>query len=178
METEPKAVSNKGIAIALGVIVVCAVIFIAVASGKKSATVTPVVNGTTGTTTTPTQTPATVPPVPPVSSGTPADTVKGAAYVYKNGTYAAIGSYMSPGGPDHLDVTLTLTKDIVTSATVTAAAGDPMSARYQAMFISGFKQYVVGKNIADVHVTKVSGSSLTGKGFNDALGQIELKAKA
>jgi hypothetical protein len=46
------------------------------------------------------------------------------------------------------------------------------------MFVSGYKQYVVGKNIASIHLDRVSGSSLTGAGFNAALARIEIEAKA
>ena len=122
---------------------------------------------TTTTTTKPTTTPVTVKPTP-VTSTT----------AYKNGTYSATGSYFSPGGPDQLGVTLTITNDIVTSATVTPEAGDGTSARYQQRFISGYTPYVVGQNIASIHLTRVSGSSLTPIGFNDALSQIKAKAKA
>lgn len=100
------------------------------------------------------------------------------ATVYKDGTYSATGSYMSPGGYDEIGVTLTLSKDIVTSVTATNGAGDGTSSRYEDRFISGFKSYVVGQNIADVYLTKVSGASLTPKGFNDAIAQIKTKAKA
>ena len=40
------------------------------------------------------------------------------------------------------------------------------------------KTLVVGKKITDVKLDKVSGSSLTPKGFNDALEQIKTLAKA
>ena len=123
-------------------------------------------------------TPAPAPVPVKVVTQTPVDTTKSYAYVYKDGTYTAVGSYMSPGGPDQLSVTITLKGDIVTDATVTNMAGDRTSSRYQNMFISGYKQYVIGKNIADINLTVVSGSSLTPIGFNDALNQIKTAAKA
>ena len=83
---------------------------------------------------------------------------------------------MSPGGEDQLGVSVTLKDDIITSASVTNMANDGRSQRYQDMFISGYKQYVIGKNIADVSLSKVSGSSLTPGGFNDALAQIKSQA--
>lgn len=107
-----------------------------------------------------------------------ADIPKNTATVYKNGTYAATGSYMSPGGADRLAVSLTLADDIITDITVTPGAGDPKSEKYQAMFISGYKQFVVGKNIADVKLSKVSGSSLTSIGFNEAIDKIKAEAKS
>lgn len=97
---------------------------------------------------------------------------------YKNGTYSAVGSYMSPGGYDEIGITLTLSGDIVTSVSATNMAGDGTSSRYMDRFISGFQPYVVGQNIASIYLTKVSGASLTPRGFNDALNKIKTQAKA
>lgn len=125
----------------------------------------------------PASTTPTAPQIPPATTSIPMGDKKTAS-VYKDGTYSATGSYMSPGGKDLLGVTITLADDVITSVTVTNGAGDHTSDRYQEKFISGYKQYVVGKNIADVKLTKVSGASLTPIGFNDALSQIKSKAKA
>ncbi len=116
--------------------------------------------------------------VPAVTQIPPVDVPKQTAYVYKNGTYSATGSYMSPGGEDQVAVTLTLTNDMITAVSVTPTAQDGTSRRYESRFVSGYKQYVLGKNIADVNLTNVSGSSLTPIGFNDALAQIKAKAKS
>ena len=97
--------------------------------------------------------------------------------IYKNGTYSATGSYGSPGGTENISVTLTLTNDIITDITVTPGAYDRRSQSYQNIFISNYKQYVVGKNIASVNLGKISSSSLTPIGFNDALAQIKANAK-
>ena len=50
-------------------------------------------------------------------------------------------------------------------------------AQYQ-QFIAGIDQEVVGKSLNDIEVTKVSGSSLTSGGFNEALAQIKSEAAA
>ena len=118
------------------------------------------------------------PVVPPVSQTQPAEVPKQTASVYKDGTYSATGSYGSPGGEDQVAVTLTLTDDIITDVTVTPSAQDGTSRRYQSRFVSGYKQYVLGKNIASVNLTSVSGSSLTPIGFDNALAQIKAQAKA
>lgn len=104
-----------------------------------------------------------------------ADTTK---KTYKDGTYTAIGSYNSPGGPDKISITLTLKNNIVTSVSAIPMAGDPKSERYQQTFISGYQTFVVGKNIDTIKLTNVSGSSLTPIGFNDALAKIKEQAKA
>ncbi|MEN9614362.1 MAG: hypothetical protein RLZZ347_669 [Candidatus Parcubacteria bacterium] len=110
-------------------------------------------------------------------SQVPVDTKKQPSSVYKDGTYSATGSYMSPGGGDTVSVTVTLAKDIVVDSEVVSGANDRTSERYQNRFISGYKQYVIGKKLADLHLTKVSGASLTPIGFNDALAQIKARAQ-
>lgn len=97
---------------------------------------------------------------------------------YKNGTYEVVGNYASPGGAEHIDIKLTLENDIVTAAEVTPRATLPASKNFQGLFAANFKQYVVGKNIDEVQLDKVSGASLTPKGFNDALTKIKAQAKA
>jgi uncharacterized protein with FMN-binding domain len=118
-------------------------------------------------------------PAPKVTTTPPPATVpKQTAYVYKDGTYSATGSYGSPSGEEQIAVTVTIANDIVTSSSVTPMAYGGTSLRYQNYFISGYKQYVVGQNVANINLTYVSGSSLTPAGFNDALSQIKAQAKA
>jgi len=97
---------------------------------------------------------------------------------YKDGTYSATGYYTSPAGQEHIDVSLTLKNDVVTASTVTAGAKMAISVNMQKMFIDNYKQYVDGKNIDDLNLTQVSGSSLTPGGFNDAVAKIKAEAKA
>lgn len=113
---------------------------------------------------------------PPVITTKP--TTKSTVSVYKDGTYSAIGSYMSPGGPDQIKITVTLSGDVITSVSGVNMAGDARSVKYEDRFLSGFESLVVGKKISEVFLTKVSGASLTPKGFNDAINQIKASAKA
>ena len=173
----PKNSSHKKIGIAIGAGVVFVVALIALLAGKKSSTTVPAAETTASDGANPTiQNPSTVVSTPTTSVAGSSSTT--AAAVYKDGTYSATGSYISPGGPDHVGVTLTLSNDVVTDVTVTPEPGDGQSARYQAKFVSGYKQYVVGQNIDTIHLTKVSGSSLTPGGFDDALAQIKTEAAA
>lgn len=99
------------------------------------------------------------------------------AQAYKDGTYAATGSYKSPAGIEKIGVSFTLKDGVVTDATVTAEAGDPRSMSFQQKFIDGYKQYVVGQKLDSIHfVDAVSGSSLTPQGFNDAVAEIKSEA--
>lgn len=97
---------------------------------------------------------------------------------YKDGTYEAEGSYQSPGGAESVGVSITLQGDVVTAVTVTPEAKSGNSKQYQTAFASGISGEVVGKKIDDLKVSKVSGSSLTSGGFNQALETIKGEAKA
>lgn len=110
----------------------------------------------------------------PVVSTTPAITNG----TYKDGTYKAIGNYVSPGGAESIDVSITLKGNVITEAEVVSKAERSTSKQMQKQFISGYKAQVIGKNINEVNLTKVSGSSLTPRGFNEALDEIKAQAKA
>ena len=121
-------------------------------------------------------------PTPSPASSTPPTPVaavpKNYVSVYRNGNYSATGSYDSPGGTENVSVTLTITSDIITSVSVTSGAYDRRSQSYQNIFIANYKQYVIGKNISSLNLGKISSSSLTPVGFNDALAKIRAQAKA
>lgn len=125
----------------------------------------PVAVDTTTTTTTTTTTDTTTPP--PVTSS-----------VYKDGSYSAVGTYTAPSGEESIGVSVTLAGDVVKDVSVTANATNSDSKKYQQKFIAGYKTMVVGKKISDIKLSKVSGSSLTPNGFNDAIAKIEAGAKA
>jgi hypothetical protein len=97
---------------------------------------------------------------------------------YKNGTYQAIGNYTSPGGSEEIDVSLTLTDGVVSEAVVTPKATRPTSKVKQQDFADNYKVLVVGKSIDELNLGKVSGSSLTPKGFNDAVEKIKAQAQS
>jgi hypothetical protein len=99
------------------------------------------------------------------------------ANVYADGTYSATGTYSSPAGKEEVPVTLTLVNGVITDASVSIAATNATSKQFQAVFSENFAALVVGKNIDDVNLSKVSGSSLTPKGFNDAISQIKGEAR-
>lgn len=169
--------NGKKVGITIAVVAILALLGITIASNKKAADqAVPTDTTTTATAGTPATTPTAVAPATTPAT-TPSKTTGQSSATLKDGTYTATGSYMSPGGLDHLGVTVTLKSDIVTDVSVTPKPGDGTSARYQAIFAANYKQYVVGKDITTLKLDKVSGSSLTGKGFNDAVAQIEAQAK-
>lgn len=113
------------------------------------------------------------------SSNTGSDTSStGDAASYADGTYTAEGSYQTPESVETVSVTLTLADGVVTDVEVT---GDPQareSQQYQAQFIGGIADEVVGVAVDDLNVSRVSGSSLTSGGFNQAVESIKEQAAA
>jgi len=118
-----------------------------------------------------------VPSVPSSKDSAATSPTVATAEKFKDGTYTATGTYQSPGGADALDVTLTVKNSVVTDASIVEKPGDPASKQWQDTFASGYKTQVVGKNLADLHLTNVSGSSLTPMGFDDAVNQIRSESR-
>ena len=112
----------------------------------------------------------------PASSDSSEDASTGTAYA--DGTYTGEGSYQTPESVETVSVTLTLEDDVITDVEVT---GDPQareSQQYQSQFIGGIDEVVVGKNIDEISVSRVAGSSLTSGGFNEAVEEIKSEATA
>lgn len=97
---------------------------------------------------------------------------------YQDGVYTAEGSYTSPGGAENIGVTVTLKDGIIENAEIETMGNRPNTVKFQEIFKQNFEQFVIGKNIDEVELDKVSGSSLSPKGFNDALEKIKAGAKA
>lgn len=118
------------------------------------------------------------------TTGTTTDTTTGSDSgstvegLYTDGTYDASGSYQSPNGTEEVDVTITLEGDVITAVEVVGHGSSPDSKRYQGEFIDGIAAEVVGKDIDDIQVDRVGGSSLTSGGFNSAVEEIKAEAVA
>ena len=95
---------------------------------------------------------------------------------YKDGSYTAPGTYTSPGGIEHISVTLTLAKNIITALKVTTVQADPTATGYEQMFEGGIGAVTIGKDINTLNIGVVAGSSLTSQGFNKALATIKADA--
>lgn len=96
---------------------------------------------------------------------------------YENGTYSATGSYISPGGRESIELTVTITDGIITSTQIKNNATAADSKEYQEIFADNYKSQVVGKSVDEVSLSRVAGSSLTSTGFNNALDQIKDDAR-
>lgn len=96
---------------------------------------------------------------------------------FRNGEYAAAGSYLTPGGNESIAVKLVVTHGLVTDAVVHTEALSPTARQFQVQFQSAITATVVGRELAGLSVDRVAGASLTSVGFNDALTQIRTEAK-
>ncbi len=114
--------------------------------------------------------------IPAVTETTPTEPT--VTYMYKDGEYTAVGNYNSPGGAETIDVKITMKDDVVTAVAVTPKATRPVSLKMQQTVASNVSAIVVGKKIDEVTLDKVSGSSLTPRGFNDAVAKIKVQARA
>ena len=106
-------------------------------------------------------------------SGSTTDTSTG---TYTDGTYTESADYQAPSGTETVDVTLTLAGNVITAVEVTGHATDPQAQQHQGEFKDGISAVVVGKNIDEIQVDKVGGSSLTSGGFNKAVELIKADA--
>ncbi len=116
-------------------------------------------------------------PAASASATTSSTSATSSSSTYKDGTYTADGSYQTPETVEKITVSVTLSDDTITAVTVT---GDPQAAEtthYQGEFVDGISAVVVGKKLDEISVDKVAGSSLTSKGFNQAIATIRTEAK-
>ncbi len=97
---------------------------------------------------------------------------------YADGSYTASGAYATPESVEEISVTVTLEGDVVTAVEVTGNPTQRESEQYQSQFIGGISDEVVGKDIDDLNVSRVAGSSLTSSGFNEAIEAIKEDALA
>lgn len=114
--------------------------------------------------------------VSPTTTGEQTNPPDSTTSAYKNGTYTAVGNYTSPGGAETVKVTVTLEDGKIVDSVFEPQATRPMSVKFQGIFGENYKVLVVGKNADEVKLDKVSGSSLTPKGFNDAIEKIKAEA--
>lgn len=97
---------------------------------------------------------------------------------YKDGTYNATGSYITPGGKESIALTVVIKGGIITDSSLQQNADSRDSKEYQGVFARNYKSLVVGKAVDSVSLSRVAGSSLTSAGFNTALDTIKKDAKA
>lgn len=97
---------------------------------------------------------------------------------YKDGTYSALGSYVTPGGIESIQVTVTIKDNKIVATELTENANDGDAKEHQDAFAAEYESLVVGKSVNEVSLSRVAGASLTSNGFNKALEQIKDDAAA
>jgi uncharacterized protein with FMN-binding domain len=123
-----------------------------------------------------TQQPAAQETEPSAASASASGTASGSAAGYKDGTYSADGNYRSPNGTETVGVQLTLANGTVSAVEITEHPSNPNTRKFQGQFAGGIADQVVGKSLDEIKVSKVSGSSLTSGGFNQAVEAIKAQA--
>lgn len=167
MDQGPKSHKREVIA-GLAVLIIVVVIVAAAAAKRPTSASTDLVSDTSANTQT----------VDSASTSNDSSADTSASSTYKDGSYSATGHYISPDGDEDITISVTLQNGIITATSARSGANDPEAEEYQGQFIGGYKQLVVGKNIDSVSLSRVSGSSLTSQGFNNAIQQIKNQAKA
>lgn len=164
----PTAPSNSKQKVIASFIIVFAIVIIAIAVSTFTKKEAPVNNQTASEITQTTDT---------EQADTTESVQKDATSTYKDGTYTAASDYSTPGGSEGVTVTLTIQNDAVTESSLSFTTNDREARQYQQSFNSGYKTLVVGKDIDEIKLSRVSGSSLTSGGFNAAIEQIKSEAK-
>jgi len=95
---------------------------------------------------------------------------------YRDGEYSARGWY--GGLPSHHDVTLTIENGAVTDVEITTPAEDETSLGYQERFAAALPDAIIGRDLDELAVDRLAGSSGCSEGFMDALAKIKLDAAA
>ena len=113
---------------------------------------------------------------PGTAPGTANDTPATTSGEYTDGSYTESGDYQAPSGTETVEVTVTLAGNAITKVEVVGDATDAQAKRYQSEFADGIADVVVGKNIDEISVDKVGGSSLTSGGFTSAIDAIKADA--
>ncbi|MFZ2804109.1 MAG: calcium-binding protein [Patescibacteria group bacterium] len=117
-------------------------------------------------------------PSTPTDSGSNGSSAPPVAANYKDGTYTADGDYQTHETSETVHISITLKDNVITDSTFQATPNASLSAYFQGLFSQNYKAMIIGQNINDVHLTKVSGSSLTPGGFDAALEKIKAQAQA
>ncbi len=87
--------------------------------------------------------------------------------------FSAKATYLTPARTSHeIEVTLTVTDGVVTAADVIYDAGEGFSNPNQERFDKAYEAEVIGKELANISLSRVGGASLTTQAFNDAVKQI------
>ncbi len=94
---------------------------------------------------------------------------------YTNGNYASQMSYRTPDGTYTMDVTLTVSNDKITAATL-GFDSDGARDGYSKRFANAYKSTLIGQDLGSASLSRVGGASLTTRAFNNAISSIRTQA--
>ncbi|MGL5831071.1 MAG: hypothetical protein ACRCZE_02875 [Candidatus Altimarinota bacterium] len=98
---------------------------------------------------------------------------------YNNGTFEGEGSYMSPAGEELVKVSMVLENGLVKSMDLNVDTENNTSKKFKGLFKAGIDELVIGKSLDEIQgFAQVNGSSLTPKGFQQAVEAIKAESKA
>jgi len=118
--------------------------------------------------------PAAPTPTPQATTETQATTTP---VVIADGTYTTKGNYRSPAQSEDVEFTFTIKDNTVEGVELSKGSTIPMSQKYQGLFTEGIKKEIIGKKLSEIGTfDRVNGSSLTSKGFNQAMTELKQKA--
>lgn len=126
-----------------------------------------------------TTTPPAPTPVPVTTQATTetTSTEATAPVVIADGSYTTKGSYRSPAQTEDVEFTFTIKSGAVEGVELSKGSSIPMSKKYQGLFVEGIKKEIIGKKLSEIGTfDRVNGSSLTPKGFNQAMTELKQKA--
>jgi uncharacterized protein with FMN-binding domain len=115
---------------------------------------------------------------PPAVTSTSNSSAPSSTATYKDGTYTATASYLTPGGTESIRVQVALAGNAINDVQLSQQGDSRESQEYQAAFAGEYQSSVAGKNITEVKLSRVAGSSLTSNAFNEAIDQIKRNAAA
>jgi hypothetical protein len=176
--SEETVQTQKSNSMIMGGIAVVVIALLAVGAFALKPSETPTPSASTNPTASTTVQASSVPSTAPASAASSTPSTQNGQDKLKVSTYEVDGNYTSPAGPESIGVKITLEGNIIKDSEVTVRSQHPISKQKQEAFAANYKTLVVGKNINDVKLDKVAGSSLTTKGFNDALEKVKEEAQS
>lgn len=101
------------------------------------------------------------------------------ATTFVDGTYNTEVSYLTPSRKSHdMVITLSVENDVVTKAAVTYDGISGPSNSHHKRFDTNYQSGVVGVALDEISLSRVGGASLTTNAFNEAVTNIEAKARS
>lgn len=95
---------------------------------------------------------------------------------YDDGSYTASASYLTPARVSHdMDVTLTITDDVVTAVSITYDGGAANTSSLK-RFDGAYQAAVIGVSLEELSLSRIGGASLTSNAFNEAVSDIRNQA--